>query len=281
MPEPSEWIFETTDEHFVRDVLDRSQLGLVVVDFWAEWCGPCRMLGPLLEKLTNEAAGSFTLVKADTEQCPQAASQFGVAGIPAVYAVLEGQVVDSFQGALPEPQLKSWCDRLTTAATLIEVQQISDDNPQDAQQKLQTLLDANPEHAEALIALAEIQLKQEQIEECTDTIEKLEARGYLEPVAEKIKTALSLHSKSSVDVAAARAAADERPGNFELQITLAEALVGQQQYTDAFGICLELVSKDRANTGEKARQLMVDVFQVMTDDELVSEYRRKLSMLLY
>jgi putative thioredoxin len=104
----SRLVIETTDGDFVADVLERSQETLVVLDFWAAWCQPCRLLAPLLEKLAAEYAGKFILIKADTDQLPQQALAFGVEGIPAVYAVRDGKVIDSFTGLLTESQLRKW-----------------------------------------------------------------------------------------------------------------------------------------------------------------------------
>ena len=104
----SRLVIETTDGQFAADVLERSQETLVVLDFWAAWCQPCRLLAPLLEKLAAEYAGQFILVKADTDQLPQQALAFGVEGIPAVYAVRNGAVIDSFTGLLSESQLREW-----------------------------------------------------------------------------------------------------------------------------------------------------------------------------
>ena len=104
----SPYVVETSDERFAADVLERSKGMPVVLDFWAAWCQPCRLLAPLLEKLAEEYAGKFILVKADTDQVPQQALAFGVEGIPAVYAVREGAVIDSFTGLLTESQLREW-----------------------------------------------------------------------------------------------------------------------------------------------------------------------------
>ena len=112
----SRLVIETTDENFAADVLERSQESLVVLDFWAAWCQPCRLLAPLLEKLAAEYAGQFILVKADTDQLPRQALALGVEGIPAVYAVREGAVVDSFTGLLTESQLREWLQGLMTKA---------------------------------------------------------------------------------------------------------------------------------------------------------------------
>src|SRR4051812_48070376 len=105
-------IIETTESTFEQDVIERSMDVPVVVDFWASWCQPCRLLGPILEKLAREAGGSFVLVKADTERVPNIAAGFGVRSIPAVFGIKDGRVVDSFLGALPESAIRAWIERL-------------------------------------------------------------------------------------------------------------------------------------------------------------------------
>src|ERR687894_1369386 len=103
---------EATPETFERDAIERSREVPVLVDFWAEWCAPCRQLGPILEKLAGEYAGKFVLVKADTEALPDVATSFGVRSIPAVFALKDGQVVDGFVGAQPESVIRAFIDRL-------------------------------------------------------------------------------------------------------------------------------------------------------------------------
>lgn len=282
MAEQSQWIINTTDDTFEADVLARSELGLVVVDFWADWCAPCRMLGPILEQLVVQEDGRFTLVKADTEDNQTAAAQFGVSGIPAVFAVLDRQVVDSFQGALPEPDIKQWLERLESVATLLEASRLANDDPDVAEQKIRGILAQTPDNAAASIALAELLLGQDRDDESRDIVQQLESRGFLEPEAEKLKAMLALKSKASIDVDAARFAAQSNPDDFDAQLVLAEALVGHGQHAEGFDICLSLVEHDRNATGEKARALMVEVFQSLpADSELVNDYRRRLSMLLY
>jgi putative thioredoxin len=274
-------IVETTDQTFETDVMTRSQLGLVVVDFWAEWCAPCRMLGPILEKLAEEFKGRFTLVKADTEKTPIAARNFSVAGIPAVFAMLDEKVIDSFQGVLPEENAREWIERCLKAEELFRARQLVASDPEQAETKLRELL-ADGAGDEARVALLEVLHQQGKKEAVRDLLVELEKRGFLEPECEKIKSELELQSHSDVDISALLSKAEASPEDLPLQFELAEALAAQAKYEQAFAICLDLLAKDRNNLGEQGRQLMVDIFRVLGDDsELTREYRRKLSMALY
>src|SRR5215211_204542 len=117
MSDPSPSIIEATPETFQRDVIDRSHEVPVLVDFWAAWCQPCRLLGPVLERLANEYEGKFLLAKADTERLPEIAASFGVRSIPAVYGLRDGQVVDGFVGVQPEAEIRSFINRLLPSPT--------------------------------------------------------------------------------------------------------------------------------------------------------------------
>ena len=110
--QPLPWIVETTAETFERDVIERSRTVPVLLDFWADWCQPCRLLSPVLERLADEYAGKFVLVKAETEALSEHASALGVRSIPAVFGLRNGQVVDGFVGVLPEAQIRAFLQRL-------------------------------------------------------------------------------------------------------------------------------------------------------------------------
>lgn len=276
------WVVDTTAETFERDVLERSFEVPVVVDFWATWCAPCRALGPLLEKLAEQYAGRFVVVKADTDQMQEAALQFQVQSIPAVFGIVAGQVVDFFAGALPEPQLRAWLDRLLQGSRLVEAQRLEATDPQQAEQVYREILAQQPADGNAQIGLARLLVAQQRSEEAEVIIGQLESRGFLEPEAEKLKAALQLQDQGKVDLGALRQAVEAEPGNLTLQLQLAQALAGNGQYEQAFEICLALVEQDRHGVGEQARQAMVDIFRALPgDSELVSDYRRRLAMLLY
>ena len=278
----SPWIVDTTPETFEADVLTRSQEHLVVLDFWASWCAPCRMLGPILEKLAKEYDGGFMLVKADTEKLPEAATQFGVQGIPAVYAIVDGKIANAFNGAMPEAELREWLDQTLVISSFAEAVRLEEIAPEAALAKYQALAAKDPANADVKIGLARMLLQQGQDNDAQAIITELEARGYLEPEAEKVKASLDLHGMKDDHLAETRAAAAANPDDNEIQFQLAESLAGAQQYEEAMEICLALVEKDRQGTGEPSRKLMLEIFRALPDDsELIATYRRRLSMVLY
>jgi putative thioredoxin len=144
-------MLEVTDDTFERDVLDRSTEVPVVVDLWAEWCGPCRTLGPILEKVVGATDGKVELVKIDVDANPRVASTFQVQSIPAVFALSDRKIVDSFIGALPEPAVKEFVDRLAPVETEADRLVAAGDEV-----SLREALDLQPDHAGAVSALAEL-----------------------------------------------------------------------------------------------------------------------------
>jgi len=275
-------IVDTTSETFETDVIARSRELPVVVDFWAEWCAPCRMLGPILEKLATEYAGRFVLVRADSDRLPEAAMSFGVQSIPAVFGVMDGQIVDAFTGALPEPQIRQWLDRILLSDCLAQAGRLETSDPKQAETKYREVLEAAPNESAASIGLTRVLLAQDREDEARDIIRQLEGRGFLEPEAEKVKAHLQLRDSSNIDVDSRREAAEANPDNLQAQLELGEALAGNARYQEALDVFLALVERDRHGVGESARKMMIDVFRVLPDDsDLVSEYRRKLSTVLY
>lgn len=278
----NQWIVNTSDETFAKDVYERSKETLVVLDFWAEWCAPCRALAPILEALAKEMDGAFVLVKANTDANQSAATQFSVQGIPAVFAVLNGEVIESFQGGLPEPEIRAWLQKCEKSVTLAGATRLGQTDSEAAETELKKLAEETPNDPAPKLALLKILLQQRRQEDCLELLEQLESRGFLEPEAERIKAELGLMAKAGGDLASIQAAAAEEPKDFQRQFALAEALAGNEQFQESLELCLELVTNDRQKTGEEARKLMIDVFRVLPEDsELTSEYRRRLSLALY
>ena len=285
-PSSSPHVIDVTSESFSAEVLERSSTVPVVVDFWAPWCGPCRLLSPILEKLADEYRGKFVLAKVDIDQSPEVAGQFGVRSIPMVFGVRDGSVADAFVGVQPEAVIRTWIDRLlpTEAESLAaEALGLEGSDPVEAEALYGRALALQADLPQADIGLARIALQGGRIDEATARIVTLERRGFLEPEAEKLKAELVLQTQaqSAGTVEVARAALAARPDDLRLKFTLAETLAATGQYSDALALCLELVERDRKGIGEQARQTMVAIFQLLPpESELVTEYQRQLSMVL-
>lgn len=274
------WLVEVTDESFEQDVLQSSQDAVVVLDFWATWCQPCTMLGPILESVIAEFDGEVILAKANTDLAPKAATEYGVQSIPAVYAVVQGEPVDGFQGLISEDDLRQWLDRIVRHKTILGLQAAEASEPATAKQGYQDILADDDQSPHANIGLARVLLSEGDSDGAAEIIERLEKRGFLEPEAERVKAQLSIESVDTAQLDTLRTAAED--GNFEAQLTLAQALAAAEQYDEACMIAIDLVTHDRGGTGVDAHQLMLNVFSALPDDsEVTSTYRRKLAMALY
>jgi len=287
MSEQNAVVVNATSESFERDVIQRSREVPVVVDFWAEWCGPCRVLAPVLESLAVEFAGRFALVKVDIEAQQSLAAQFGVQSIPFVVAFWDGRPVDQFAGALPEPLLREWLERIlpTRSETLTaEAAKLESSNPEEAERRLREAHALDPSFAPAQIALAQLLAHSDRLDEAQGILDELAKRGFLEPEAERVRAELEVSgvARQAGGVAAARAAVDAEPERLELKTQLADALAAEGQYQEAMDLCLEVIEKDKTGAGEAARHAMLNILNLASADaDLVGTYRRKLASLLY
>ncbi len=285
--ETSPWIIEADDVTFQERVVERSRELPIVIDFWATWCQPCRMLGPILEQLAREFGGKFLLAKVETEKAPSIAAAFNVQSIPAVYGLRDGQLLDFFVGLLPEPQIRSWLERLlpSPAEQLVaEGKSQAAQDPVAAEAKFREAATLDVNLAAARIALAELLLDQKRASDAAAVIDELERRGYLEPEAEKLQARLHLAAQadSPHDLEALRQAVLASPGDLQAKLDLAAALAAERQFADALETALAIVSSGQKEFVEPARAFMVDLFRLLEDQpELVTEYRRRLSTALY
>jgi putative thioredoxin len=285
--EKSVWILEPADEPaFQREAVERSREVLVVVDFWASWCQPCRMLGPILEKLAQEYAGKFLLVKADTDKLQNIAAGFGVQSIPAVYAMRDGQLLDFFVGLLPEAQIRAWIDRLLPSEAeerVTQARKLEASDPKQAEEKYLEAGRLDSNLASAKIGLATLLFSQGRADESRSIVDELERRGFLEPEAEKLKAQLHVSQGQTVgDLETLQASVAANPADLAAKFALAEALAAQAQYEQALETALAVVQTGKKEFVEPARKLMVDIFRLLPDDsELTTTYRRRLSTALY
>ncbi len=275
------------DTTFQAEVMERSRQGLVVVDFWAAWCAPCRMLGPILEELAQAGAGRWTLVKVDTEQAPNASMSFGVSSIPAVFAVRDGAPIDGFVGVLPKEQIQAWLERLlpTAAQTATsEARALLGTDPAAAERQLRTVIESSPGETAAIVALAEALLRQDKIDEATEAIAPLEERELLDAEGRRVAAEIKLRGQTDQagDLEQARTAAEAAPKDGTAQIRYAQALAGAGDHAAAMEVLLHIVRDNLDGRRGEAKDLMLELFALLGDDApLVHDYRRQLSTALY
>lgn len=280
-------VVETTAERFNTDVLEQSKSVPVVVDFWAAWCQPCRRLAPLLEKAADEMAGQFVLVKADVDQLPQHAAAFRVEGIPAVFAVRDGNVIDSFTGLLTESQLRDWLRGIMPSDAellLLDAVGLEASDSAAAEAKYRSAIQLDSKLFDAQIGLARVLASQKKSDEASQILAKLEERGFLEPAAQKLKAELQLQASrlSEGELASLKAKVAANDNDTAAKLALAEALLAAGQYAEGLELAVDVVERERGPARDKARLAMLDAFRVLGDEaELTREFRRRLSSAMY
>ena len=294
---PADLIKDATAQTFMADVIDASQQVPVIVDFWATWCGPCKQLGPILEKAVTEARGAVKLVKVDIDQNPQIAQQLRIQSIPAVFAFFQGRPVDAFQGAVPESQVKAFIDKLVqlsggagqeespvaealeNANGLVEAGQHA-----AAAQLYGQILQHEATNTEARAGLAQALLAADDLDGAKAALADItdEQRKDAAIAAALSAIALAEQAADAGDTAALRAAVEADPANHQARLDLAVGLYAAHQREEAVDALLEIIRRDRKWNDEAARKQLLQFFEAMgPTDPITLAGRRKLSSLLF
>jgi putative thioredoxin len=280
-------IVDVEDADFAREVLEHSARVPVIVDFWAPWCGPCRQLGPALERAVGEQRGLVRLAKVNVDESPEVARQFRVQSIPLVIAFKDGAPVAEFVGAQPEPVVRRFVASLVPS----EADRLAQDGAElfaaghanAAEERFRAALERDARHPQALLGLARVLGAGGKAAEALDLLERLvSAPPAVEQEAARLAAELRTGSAPAADLDAARARADAAPDDLAAQLELGRALAAAKRYDEALPVLLALVERDKSFADEAARKAMVDIFGVLgRDHPLVDDYRPALSRVLF
>ena len=284
----SPFVIEVSERTFAQEVIEKSKQTPVVVDFWAAWCGPCRTLGPILERLAGEFQGAFILAKLDVDRNQRLSQQYGIQGIPAVKAFRHGRVASEFVGAIPEPKVREFlrnlvpndADRLAAQGAAAEGQnQIT-----LAETAYQQALSKQADHALATLGLARIRLAQARISDAEALLARLPPASPQAAEARRLLIRARWRAEASqlgneADLLTRLAHTDNGLAD---RIALGKLRLSQERYAEGLDLLLAAVRSDRRFQDGTARKTMLDAFAFLGDESpLTVTYRRQLSNALF
>ena len=283
---------DTTTQGFRQDVLAESMQQPVLVDFWAPWCGPCKQLTPVIEKVVKAAGGTVKLVKMNIDEHPQIAGQLGIQSIPAVIAFQKGQPVDGFMGALPESQVKQFIERLVgpsgpgPVAEMLAVAEAAaaEGDAAGAMEVYAAILAQEPANLQAIAGMAKLRLDLDDLEGARQALEMAPADKAGDPAIAGVRAAIELAEQAASlgDVGALLKAVEENPKDHQARFDLAVALNARDRREEAVDHLIHIIRADRAWNEDGARKQLIQFFEAWgpMDDAAVSG-RRKLSSVLF
>lgn len=260
----------------------------VVLDFWAPSCAPCKVLKPILEKLEAEYAGKFLLAKVNSDENPELSSRYGVRGIPAVKAMVDGKIVKEFTGALPESAIRDWLDKVIPSPAeelrRAAVELAATDDLDGALRKLAEASKLEPENEVVRVDTAEIQLAKGDTKEAQRLLDSLKSHDILKDarvlqlMAQVRLLGMQAEGESEASLVAAIA---KNENDLDARLKLANVLIASNHIAEGMDQLLEIVRRDRSFKDDIGRKALLDVFNLLGGQgELVSAYRRKLASLL-
>jgi putative thioredoxin len=289
---PATGVKDTTTQTFVKDVIEESKRQPVLVDFWAEWCGPCKQLAPVLEKVVNATKGKVKLVKMDIDKHPSIPGQLGIQSIPAVFAFVNGQPVDGFLGALPESQVTAFIERVTKDRIGGEEQDLlktadealAKGDAAGAADLYAQVLAQDSGNVGALAGLARSYVSTGAIEQAKQTLALVPEAKHNDPAVAAARAALEVaeQAQSVGPIAELEQKVAANPLDHQARFDLAVALNSKGQRPEAVDNLLEIVKRDRKWNDDGARKQLVQFFEAWgPTDEATVNGRKRLSSVLF
>ncbi|MBT8472222.1 MAG: co-chaperone YbbN [Marinicaulis sp.] len=297
-PKAESLVKDATIDSFEADVIKESMVRPVIVDFWADWCGPCKQLAPALEKAVADANGAVLLVKVDIDKNQMLASQLRIQSIPTVYAFHQGRPIDGFQGALPESEIKAFVDRVMAAAGGSPSE--GDDPNEDylsageaafeesdfaaAAQLFGQVAQADPTNIKALAGLARCYVGLQDFQQAKQVLETIPADQQEDPTLQSIKAAIALaeSNPTSGDLASLEAKVAAEPESLDAKFDFAGALLAAGSMENAVDQLLTIIETDREWNEDAARKKLLTVFDALgAGNPLTLRARRRLSSILF
>jgi len=282
---PSAHVFDVTDADFEARVIERSQQVPVVVDFWAPWCGPCKTLGPLLERLVEEHAGAFELAKVNVDESPGLSQAFRVQSIPMVIGLRDGQLAGHFVGAQSESAVREFLATLLPSSADKVVDEgmalLAAGKDAEAEPILRQVLADDPRSEKALLGLASILSGRGEYDAALELLDRI-GPGPQRQAADQLAAAIRIRQSGAGDIAGLRARLDAAPDDLEARFALAQALAAAGEHREALDHYLSIVQRDRAFRDDGARKAMIDIFDLLGPGaELADQYRSELAKALF
>jgi putative thioredoxin len=283
-----EWTVDVTEQEFESAVVERSHTVPVVIDFWAPWCGPCRAIGPVLEKLADEQQGKFILAKINVDENPGLAQAFAIRSIPAVKAVRNGALAGEFLGAQPEPAIRNFIDQLLPSETdglAQEGQRLEQaGKTQGAESLYRAALAKEANHPVALVGLARLLAQRGEETDALSLLQRVPLNTPESTLAQQLTAQLRLKQNSAnagdEQKYRDRLAADQNDHDARFELT--QVLAASGRYEEALTELLHIVKKDRKFRDDGARKAMLDIFDVIGPrSELAENYRSQLAQVLF
>ena len=282
----SEWTIDVNEANFEAEVLDRSKEVPVVIDFWAPWCGPCKVLGPVLEKLADEYGGDFVLAKVNVDENQGLAGAFGIQGIPAVKLFKDGELASEFTGALPEPAVREFlakflpsaADKLAEEGAALEAA----GKTAEAKAYYQSILESDPNHAGSLVGLGRLAINEGDNDAALQYLDKISIVDDQRKEADRLIARLQLQAGAAENLTSLYDKVKSDPNNLAARFELAHALAGAERYAEALDEFLKIVKTDRTFQDDGARKAMIQIFEVLgSEDPLTDQYRSDLAAVLF